>query len=187
MKKILTLLIPVAAALPLLISAEEQQADVGAEVILRQAILISQVQNIDYGILEFDSADPGGDVVIDTDGVVAVGTTGYIDSGSPNAGSLTIVASAGDNLNIACENSAILALNNDPSKLLNLSAVTYKHAANTVACAGTANPQPIVSSGTDVVTVGATLQVEDGASAVAGSYSTGHTGGQAMTFTVSYQ
>ena len=184
MKKILTLLTPMAAVLPLLLSAQEQ-ADVGAEVLIREAILIQNVSNIDYGILEYDPADAGGDIVIDPDGAVSVGTTGYSAAGNPTAGSLDIVAVSGESLSISCTATATLALSSDQTELLQLSAVQYKLNGALLTCGVGATS--VASQGTDTLNVGATLTVASGGTASSGSYSTSNTGGSPMTFTVTYQ
>ena len=180
-KKIIAFLAPFIMTVPVL----AEQADVDVDVSLRQAITISNVTDLEFGTLEYDTSDNGGTISMSTSGTINVGSTGYVASGSSGAASLDIAANSGENIIVTCSSGATLARLGSPSSTLSISTVSYKFGSTDYNCDG--NGDLMVSSGTDSLSIGVQLVVPNGVSAEDGDYSTSNSGGSPITFTVTYQ
>tara|TARA_B100001094_G_C18195576_1_gene810579 strand:+ start:10313 stop:10876 length:564 start_codon:yes stop_codon:yes gene_type:complete len=186
MKKSIPMAIALASTLPLLAYAQEQ-TDVGAVVSLNQSIIVNNVTSLDFGTLQFQVNALGGVVTLNTDGSGDVGTSEYIQSGSFQAGGFDLAMEAGETVIISCLSQANVALDTDSSLVLDLNNVKYSQNGIESTC-GALIPTFLATTTTAPVSfsIGADLNVSDGALAVAGSYSTSNAGGTPISFTISY-
>ena len=184
MKKILAFFIPFVIAIPVL-SNSQNQADVDVDVFLRQAIVVDNVSDLQFGTLEYDPSDAGGSILLGTDGVVDVATSGYVSAGTPMAGGLDITATAGEKIHVSCTATATLALSTDPNQTMSISDVNYKFNGSSRFC--NSGLHDLDSTGTDSINIGAELSVPSGATAQEGNYSTSNNGGTPISFTVTYE
>ena len=184
MKKLFAFMIPFIIAIPV-ISNPLNEADVDIDVFLRQAIVVDNVSDLQFGILEYDPSDAGGAIVLGTDGTVDVAGTGYVAAGTPMAGGLDITATDGEKIYVACSASAVLALSTDAGETMSVSDVNYTFNGLVRYC--NSGLHELDSTGRDSINIGAQLNVPSGAAAEEGTYSTSHNGGIPLTFTVTYE
>ena len=166
-------------------SHEYNQADVDADVTLRQSVVINNVKDLQFGVLEYDPSDSGGFIVLEPTSQVFVGNTGYISSGTPTAGGLDITAAQGEKVNISCTSTATLSRESDPAKTIPLTGAKFIINGLTWFCS--TGMHDFISGGTDSIYIGAKLTVPTGNVARAGTYSTSHIGGVPLSFTVTYE
>tara|TARA_B100001094_G_C18195576_1_gene810575 strand:+ start:6730 stop:7368 length:639 start_codon:yes stop_codon:yes gene_type:complete len=183
MKKVFKLLTPWAVVLPLFADAQEQSS-VNADVSLSNTLSISVAGNLNFGLLEFESSDAGGQVTLKVNGNVQVGNTGYASQGSPSAGVLNVAAPSGESITVSCSNNAVLTHENS-NQQLNLNDTTYKVRGVVKACAH--GPKQYTSTGFEQIRIGAKLNLLTGSAAVPGLYATSNTGGTPLSFTLTYQ
>tara|TARA_B100001094_G_C18195576_1_gene810573 strand:+ start:5006 stop:5560 length:555 start_codon:yes stop_codon:yes gene_type:complete len=160
-------------------------AEVDADVTLRQSVVINNVKDLQFGVLEYDPADTGGFIILEPTSQVFLGNTGYISSGTATAGSLDIIAAQGETVNISCTPTARLSRENHPSETIPLSGAKY--IINGLMWFCSSGMHDFVSGGTDSIHIGAKLTVPTGSQAKPGTYSTSNTGGIPLSFTVTYE
>ncbi len=165
--------------------------DVGASVTAHGAIAISNVQDMNFGHIDYDVVHSGGVRLGTDDSIVAVSGSGLVLSGSVNHGALT-VASDGSALEISCEQDATLANANGDTLWLHDTEITNGAGGafgSATACSGI-GVTPLVVSGLAELKMGGQLIIGTalgGNNLTGGTYSTANAGGSPLTVSVVYQ
>ncbi len=187
------LLLTAAIALSTIISsgAFAVTQDVGASVTAHGAMAISNVQDINFGHIDYDVVHSGG-VRLGTDGnIIAVSGSGLVLSGNVNPGTLT-VASDGTAIEISCETTATLANENGDILSLGTAEITNDDGVafgDATRCRGIGS-DPLITSGLTELKIGGQLVVGTelgGNDLTGGTYSTANAGGVPLTVSVVYQ
>ena len=165
--------------------AYAEQADVNADTTLSKILSVNIAGDLNFGLLEFEPFDAGGQVTLKPNGTVLLGQTGYASLGSSSAGILNVTSPVGESITVSCSNNAILTHEHGSGQSLNLNDTSYKVQGNVKACAH--GPKQYTSTGLDQLTIGAKLNLLTGSAAVAGQYATSNAGGNPLSFTFSYQ
>lgn len=162
--------------------------DVGAFLEARHAVSLSNVQNMNFGIVEF-TAVHSGDIRLATNGVIALyNAVGLVLSGVAAAGSVDISGDVSEAMEISCETLATLtdgignSLTADSLEIATGAGIGFGLGT---ACAGI-SISPLVSIGATVVKIGGRINV-DGSILYAGDYDTSNAGGDPVTIQVVYQ
>ncbi len=166
--------------------------DIGASVIIKQAIAISNVQDINFGHIDYNSASDEGVIYMGTNGTINNNTGDFILSGVTNAASFEI-SSDGSTVEISCENFGELANANGDIVTLHGTEIANGVGGNYGESTGCSsiNNNPLIASGDISIKLGGQLAI--GATyggsdqLTGGTYSTANAGGDPITVSVVYQ
>ncbi len=176
------LLLTAAIALSTIISSHvlAETQDVGASLNSQQAISISNVRDMDFGLVTY-ATNHSGNLSLETDGsiVLAGNNTGLSLSGSTHTGSFDI-SSGGGAMEITCSKTATLATPAGDTLLLN--PVLVKGHPN---CRGV-GVDPIVADNVTSVELAGLIAISSN-SLTTGTYSTANAGGSPVTVSIVYQ
>ncbi len=191
------LLLTAAIALSTVISGNALAVtqDVGASVTTHGAISVSNVQDMNFGHIDYDASNPQGVVRIGTNGTTILTNNaggGLVLSGTTNAGSFDI-ASDGTAVEVSCDTNAVLANNN--GDVLTFVAPLITDGAGDAPDIGTScqgiGSNPLIASGITSIKLGGQLAIGSslgGSSDIkGGTYSTANAGGSPITVSVVYQ
>tara|TARA_B100001094_G_C18195576_1_gene810580 strand:+ start:11336 stop:11893 length:558 start_codon:yes stop_codon:yes gene_type:complete len=161
--------------------------DVQAQATIIMPIGIANMQSINFGDIDYSSSSAGGDIVLSVDGTMNTGATGFTSSSSA-VGSFDITSVAGEIIQITCNADATLAHAADQNISLQMKETSYvMNQGSLILSCGSSITGSFITSGTDSLSIGATLVVPAGGSIQSGGYSTQNTGGLPITFNISYQ
>tara|TARA_B100001094_G_scaffold333419_1_gene411928 strand:- start:4228 stop:4803 length:576 start_codon:yes stop_codon:yes gene_type:complete len=174
----------------------QDQADVGADVMIRSTLTVEVLQGINFGTLTFTSSTPGGGMAIGPSGTIGWNPSGYTLGGSPSLGVLKITSpSPGGDISIACTARAKLARegDNDLNARINLTEARYimNNSGSTIICGsesdiGRPPYQFSTTGGVHTLSIRAVIYLKSGSIAQPGLFSTSNMHGEPLNFTISY-
>ena len=174
------------------VASSQEQADVGAEVVIKETGMMALVtQNIDFGLFTFTSSASGGSVGMNlhTGELPPAGNRSeYLHGGTSHYGLVHYTMPAGS-YTISCTTDVYLALagNSDLSTRISMAGVYYGHivgGTNVDAQWCFQGPIEFQSTGAPrTFNVAGIINLPPGASAIAGSYNTSNPNGKPITFT----
>ena len=172
-----------------LTASSQDQASVGAEVsIAEMGIVVSPVQQIDFGNFTFTANDTGGAVKMNLNtGAIAANESTYISTGSSQTGMMTLSMPAQSTYTVKCDDDAYLARQggSDLSIRIAVSRVYFNvDGGNIRTCGQSVEPLSYNSpDGSDTLKVGAWINLNSGSDTLPGDYSTEYTTGKPVTLT----
>ena len=167
-------------------SAYAVEQDIGASVQFRQALALSNVQDMEYGIIEYTATAAANNIDLGSDGSLTMSDSAEYSAGSTGtAGALTISGTTGQTVEISCETTGAVS---DGTNSLALTNTVFSMGGSDTNCAGLGtSPLAHVLTGSDNLTMGARLEVSGSGIAAPGVYNTSNAGGDAITVRVVYQ
>lgn len=168
------------------LTAKAVDQDIGASALFREAISLANVNDMDFGTIDY-TGTAAGTVELDANGGTLTGSAGYTPAAATGTtGSFDINGATGQTVDISCETSGVIS---DNTNTLNLTSTEVRVDGSDTACAGlgTSPVAFVLTAGTDTVNVGATIDIPGGGIAAAGTYNTSNTSGDPVTVRVVYQ
>ncbi len=175
-----------------MISAQDALADTQTtqvSVTMQESVSLTLNNDMSFGTVEY-SASANGSIQLATDGSVSTTGSGYTASGSPQAASIAISATAGQDVAISCETSATMEESGGAQLTVENTEVSTGSTTsfgNGTECAGLGSSPEIYTMGSDDdnVYVGGEI---DGTTppSTAGSYSTSTGAGDSLQVQVVY-
>ncbi len=161
--------------------------DIGASVTAHGAISLSNVQDMNFGHIDYAVTHSGG-LRLGTNGnITKINHVGLVLSGTTSAGSFDI-ASDGSTMEISCEQEGTLSNSNGDT--LNIGNIEITNGVGgeygtATACRGIGS-EPLIASNLATIKVGANLASLNN-NLKSGTYSTANAGGSPITVSVVYQ
>ena len=166
-------------------SSSYAQTNIESDVTLQEAIVISDIQDVNFGSLEYQAQSPGGEVMLDTNNQLSLYYTGYNQKGLSQSGSFNMTGIAGELLDISCSSNAMLAKSNNAQNTIALYDISYTLNGLFISCMS--SPVSYTSRIQNEFRIGGKINLPSGSQGVVGNFSTSNQGGTPINFSVTYR
>lgn len=174
----------------LTVSAHAADEDVGAAVIFRQAIALSNVVDMDFGTIDYTASAAATTITLAAaDGALSsTDAVNYTTAANGTVGSIDVSGEVGEVIEISCEATGAVS---DGSNSLTLNNVIVRVNGGDTTCAGLGTSPAThtvdATPANNQLSLGADLVVGGGGIAASGTYNTTNAGGDPITVRVVYQ
>lgn len=167
--------------------AYAESANIGASVLFRQALSITNVIDMEFGAVEYVASAGSANITLSPDGSLVSDNVEYTVNPTGVAGSLDISGDTGSTVNISCDATGSVS---DGVNTLDLDTVNISvdGGSTSFACTGSSSvaASPTLT-GSDQLVMGATLVVPSASVLSNDEFNTANAGGSPINVTIVYQ